>query len=267
MTKEILFLCLLIILITGACTSPTQPAVDSIAISEPQRNPNMDMKPALRDFLAGLPDNWHLISSQDVAKSSPFVVDVRQPDEYNQGFIAGAINIPLRELAKNLSALPGMDKDIVVVCDTGHRAAIGMAILRMLGYQASALDGGMKVWQAAKLPVVTAPVPPRPRGPTPNVNRQLQAMLDYYLVHTLPIDWGVIDATGLTFDQKLIPSSAVEAMPETYDQGPSLLIDVDTPDEFAKSTIANFIRAINLPLRQLPDTLDKMPLQETIDYA
>ncbi len=265
--KGMLFLCLLILPIASACHSATQPAVDSTAISEPQKNPNVDMKPALRDFLSSLPENWHLVTSQEMAKSSPFVVDVRQPDEYNQGFIAGAVNIPLRELAKNLSALPGMDKEIVVVCNTGHRGAIGMAILRMLGYKANTLDGGMQAWQAARLPVVTAPVPPRLRGATPNVNPQVRAMLDYYLVHTLPIDWGVIDTTGLTFDQKLVPSSAVEAMPETYDQGPSLLINVDTPDEFAKSTIANFTRVINLPLRQLPDTLDNMPLQETIDWA
>jgi hypothetical protein len=44
-------------------------------------------------------------------------------------------------------------------------------------------------------------------------------------------------------------------------------VDVDTPEEFGKSILSNFTRAINLPLRQLPDTLDKMPLQETIDWA
>jgi rhodanese-related sulfurtransferase len=143
-----------------------------------------------------------------------------------------------------------------------------MAVLQMLGYKkAMSLDGGLNAWRAAKLPIITAPVPPRPTGAAPKVNPQVQAMLDYYLVHTLPYDWGVIDAAGLTADQKLQPSSAGEAMPETYDQGPSLLVDVDTPDEFGKSTLANFQRAVNLPLRQLPDTLDNIPLQETIDWA
>jgi rhodanese-related sulfurtransferase len=263
----VLILCLSMGLLTSACNSTVQPATTPTPI-EAQRNPNVDMKPILRDFLANLPVDWNLVASQDVAKSSPFIVDVRQPDEYAKGFIAGAVNLPLRELARNLQALPGLDKDIVVVCNTGHRAAIGMAILQMLGYKkAKALDGGMQSWQTAKLAVVTAPIPPRPAGPAPQVNAQIQAMLDYYLVHTLPLDWGVLDSTGLTADQKLTPSSSAEAQPETYDQGASLIIDVDLTEDFQKSTIADFQRAINLPLRKLPDTLDKMPLQETIDWA
>jgi hypothetical protein len=161
-----------------------------------------------------------------------------------------------------------MNKDIVVVCDTGHRSAIGMAILQMLGYKKTKiLEGGMQAWQAAKQPVITTPVPQKQTNPVPKVNAQIQAMLDYYLVHTLPIDWGIINTVGLDADQKLTPSSSADAMPETYDQGPSLLISVDMPDEFEKSTIAKFHRAINLPLRQLPDTLDRMPLQEIVEWA
>lgn len=264
---QLILLCALIVLLTSACGNATQ-APGAIATVEAQRNPNVDMQPVLRDFLANLPADWNLVSSQDVFKSSPFIVDVRQPDEYSKGFIAGAINIPLRELAENLAALPGIDKEIVLVCETGHRSAIGMALLQMLGYKnAKTLDGGLQSWLAAKQPVVTAPVPARALGQMPNVDPQVRAMLDYYLVHTLPYDWGVIDAEGLTADQKLIPSSAVEAQPETYDQGASLIIDVDTATEFGKSTLANFQRAINVSLRELPDALDKMPLQETIGWA
>lgn len=266
--KPILCLCVMLILVTSACSNVPPPTASSSATKEVQRNPNMDMKPILRAFLAALPADWNLVTSQDVAKSAPFVLDVRQPDEYSKGFIAGAVNIPLRELARNLPALPGMDKEIVVVCDTGHRAAIGMAVLQMLGYKkAKTLEGGMQAWQTAKQSIVTSPVAQKPTNPAPKVDAQIQAMLDYYLVHTLPLDWGIIDATGLAADQKLLPSSEVEAQPETYDQGPSLLVDVDTPEEFAKSPIAKFHRAINLPLRQMPNTLDNMPLKETVDWA
>jgi rhodanese-related sulfurtransferase len=265
---QVFFLGLLIILVTSACSNAPAPVVNSSAPGTVQKNPNVDMKPALRDFLASLPADWNLVASQDVAKSSPFIVDVRQPDDYNRGFIAGAVNIPLRELAKNLPALPAMDKDIVVVCDTGHRSAIGMAVLQMLGYKkAKSLEGGMQAWQAAKQSVVTTPIPPKPSNPAPKVDAQVQAMLDYYLVHTLPTDWGIINVAGLASDQKLLPSSAVEAMPETYDQGPSLLVNVDTPEEFKKSILADYKKAINLPLRQLPDTLDNMPLEATVDWA
>jgi rhodanese-related sulfurtransferase len=232
----------------------------------PTAQGTLDMKPILVGFLASLPADWHLTTSEDVAKTKPFVVDVRQPEEYSRGFVEGAVNIPLRELAQNLQALPAMDKDIVLVCESGHRSAVGMAVLQMLGYtHAKSLADGMSAWQAARLPVVTAPVPRRPAGPAPKVNAQLQAMLDYYLVHTLPFDWGLVDPAGLTDDQKLKPSSELEIQPETFDQGPSLLVDVDEPDAFANANL-NPTKSINAPLRALPDSLDNMPLQETITW-
>jgi len=257
--RQVLFPCLLILAVMCACSSATTPA--AAPTPKPQQA-NLDMKPVLRDFLANLPPDWNLIASQDVAKTKPFVVDVRQPDEYRQGFIEGAINIPIRELVQNLRALPALDKDIVVVCNTGHRAAIGMAVLQMLGYKkARSLEGGLNAWRAAKLPVVAAPVPQRSVGLAPQVNAQVQEMLDYYLAHTLPFDWGVVDPAGLTSDQNLKSSAEVEIQPETFDQGPSVLIDVDEPEESAK---ANLPKVINIPLRRLPDSLDTMLLKQDI---
>ena len=78
-------------------------------------------------------------------------MDVRQPEEYAKGFIDGAVNIAMRELAANLRALPAMDKDIVLVCESGYRSAVGMAVLRMLGYKnVRTLEGGMKAWRAGE---------------------------------------------------------------------------------------------------------------------
>ncbi len=257
----------LIALAATACAAPTPIPMPTPAPTpiDPQ---SVDLKPFLRDLLATLPANEHLLTSQDLAQMKPVIVDVRQPAEYAQGFIAGAVNIPVRELAASLTTLPGMDKDIVVVCDTGHRSAIGMAVLQMLGYgKAKTLQGGMHAWRAAQQTIVTAPVPPKPNHPAPKVNAHIQAALDYYLAHTLPYDWGIVNTTALTADQKLLPSSAVDAMPETYDQGPSWIVNVDTPDEYAKSTVANFRGVFNFPLRQLLDRVSEMPAQSTVDFG
>lgn len=254
---------LLLVLFTTACgtANPIVPATPT-----PQPQADVDMKSVLRDFLAHLPEDENLVAISEISNSSPFLVDVRQPDEYQQGFIQGSINLPLRELTQNLNALPGLDKDIVLVDSTGHRSAVGMSILQMLGFKkAKTLDGGLKAWRAANLPlVITSPLPARSTGQAPKVNGQLQAMLDYYLLHTLPFDWGSLDAAGLTADQKLFSSAEMDVQAETYDQGPSMLVNVDTPDEFAR---VNLIRIINAPLRQLPDAIENMPLQETIDWA
>ncbi len=256
--------CLLLVLLVTACTGAASSAPTATPTVADEAS--LDMKPIIVGFLASLPADWHRTTSQDVVRTRPFVVDVRQPEEYNQGFIEGAINVPLRDLAQSLQALPAMNQEIVLVCDNGHRSAIGMAVLQMLGYkQAKSLADGMSAWQAAKLPIVTAPVPQRSAGRPPKVNAQLRAMLDYYLVHTLPVDWGLIDPAGLTEDQHRKSSSELEVQPETFDQGPSILVDVDEPDEFAKADL-NPTKSINAPLRVLPDTLENMPLQETITW-
>ncbi len=64
----VLFLCVTMILVTSACSNVPPPTASSSATREVQRNPNMDMKPILRDFLATLPADWNLVTSQDVAK-------------------------------------------------------------------------------------------------------------------------------------------------------------------------------------------------------
>lgn len=224
-----------------------------------------EIRPILVGFLADLPANWHQISPQDLAKSRPVVVDVRQAEEYAGGFIDGAINVPLRELAANLRALPAMDGDLVLVCESGYRSAVGMAILRMLGYtNVRSLEGGMKAWRQAELSTVTTPVPARPAGAAPPVDARLQAMFDYYLTYTLPIAWGAISPVALTEDQKRKSSSELEAQPETFDQGRSVLVDVDDPADFRKAALD---KGLNVPLRELPETLDTIPLEENIHWA
>jgi rhodanese-related sulfurtransferase len=212
-----------------------------------------------------LPENWNQIPAAEIARTKPFVVDVRDPEDYAKGFIAGAVNIPLRQLAASLEALPGIEKPTVLVCNSGYGAAVGMTVLRLLGYKdVETLEGGMQAWQRAKLPVVTSPVPQRTAGDPPQVDRQLQAALDYYLTHTLPVEWGAISPTGLTDDQKRKSSAELEAQADTYDQGRSLLIDVDAPGEFAD---AKLTKSVNVPLRGLPDGLASMRLAETISWA
>ena len=251
----------------GGCRSDTKPASAPVA-TRPEPSADFEIKPVLREFLKNLPSDWHLVSARDVASAKPFVVDVRQPDEYAKGFIEGAVNVPLRELAISLQALPSTDKNTVVVCDTGHRSAIGMAVLQMLGYKnARTLDGGLQAWQQARLAVVTAPVPRRATGQAPNVDTQLQAKLDYYLVHHLPFNWGAMDGPDLTFDQSRQSSAELEPNADTYEQGHSFLTNVDEPSEFYAAQqhgAAKLSEALNLPLRSLPDVLDRIPIQEAI---
>ncbi len=73
-----------------------------------------------------------------------FVIDVREPDEYAQGHIEGAINIPLRELMKHLDELPSSKTaPILLYCHSQKRATHALVILHELGYiKAYNLEGG-----------------------------------------------------------------------------------------------------------------------------
>lgn len=63
-------------------------------------------------------------------------VDVREPFEYNQGHVKGALNVPPTSLMKGAPELHRVSKnsEIVVYCRTGARSNTALHILRSLGY-------------------------------------------------------------------------------------------------------------------------------------
>jgi rhodanese-related sulfurtransferase len=88
------------------------------------------------------------------AGSPPFVLDVRSPQEYAQGHIPGAVNIPYDVLSARVSEL-GLTKseEIVVLCQVGRRAQLAESTLREIGFtNVRDLEGHWQAWQAARLP-------------------------------------------------------------------------------------------------------------------
>ena len=85
-------------------------------------------------------------------RDSVRVVDVREPAEVATGRIAGAVNIPLGQLAGRLGELAA-DAPIVTVCQSGGRSRRGAAALAAASYTVSNLDGGMNAWTGDGRPV------------------------------------------------------------------------------------------------------------------
>lgn len=84
------------------------------------------------------------------------LLDVREPEEWAAGRIAGAVHVPMMSVPQQLQHDPGPltpDATIVVICKMGGRSAQVTAWLRHHGYAASNLDGGMLAWQAAGRPM------------------------------------------------------------------------------------------------------------------
>lgn len=82
----------------------------------------------------------------------PFILDVRQPEEYREGHIDGARLIPLGSLSAQMKDLP-RDRPIVCVCHSGNRSSQAARQLAAAGYAVSNLRGGMSAWSRAGLPV------------------------------------------------------------------------------------------------------------------
>jgi rhodanese-related sulfurtransferase len=82
----------------------------------------------------------------------PYLLDVRQPEEFRSGHIAGAKLIPLGELDRRLAEVP-KGREVVCICASGHRSVPAGRKLLAAGYTASSMKNGMIAWQMAKLPV------------------------------------------------------------------------------------------------------------------
>ena len=82
-----------------------------------------------------------------------FILDVRSQTEWNQFHIKGSTLIPLDQLPSRLNEV-SKDKDVVVVCLTGHRSQTGTTILQQAGYKnVFCLSGGLTAWKAAGYPL------------------------------------------------------------------------------------------------------------------
>jgi rhodanese-related sulfurtransferase len=89
-------------------------------------------------------------------ESDEIVLDIRTPEEYDQGIIEGAINIDFydNDFAVQLDAL---DKEAhyVVYCNSGNRSGQANSTFDDLGFtNVTEIDGGITNWYAEGLPVV-----------------------------------------------------------------------------------------------------------------
>lgn len=86
-----------------------------------------------------------------------FLLDVREPSEWNEAHVDGAVLIPLGELSARVSEIP-TDQDVLVICRSGNRSGQARDILRAAGLpRTTSINGGINAWMSAGLPVVTGP--------------------------------------------------------------------------------------------------------------
>lgn len=205
---------------------------------------NLDM--AVADYLKAQPDTFGALRVADLAaelKAKPelFLLDVRTADEFAEGHLANALNVPLYDVLKNLDKLPGLDTEIVVYCGSGHRSALVMSALQMLGYKnVRSLLTGVGGWKQAELALVTEPAAALKAGTAPAVNAELLKLLDAY-ISAIPKGYNAIKPADLSV-----------ALAETK----PLLIDVRGDSEWGGGRIEG---AVHIPLRDLAVRMSELP--------
>ena len=95
---------------------------------------------------------------QLINRERAVVVDVSETEEFAQGHVGGAKNVPVGQLEQRLpEVVKNKTLPLILVCPSGARASRALAVAKKLGYEkAQVLAGGLKAWKEANLPVEKA---------------------------------------------------------------------------------------------------------------
>lgn len=196
---------------------------------------------AVDGFLSAIPDGWLTVNLEglEVAmEAGATVIDVRQPSEYEQGHITGAINIPIRELGANYDQIP-TDNQVIVYCASGHRAAMSLGALQSAGFNnVRAFPAGYGAWEAAQSEAGEMPA---------EVAEAIESDLDIAQV---------VGDYLAAIPEGYMAVGALDAFKAVIENASPVLIDVREASEYEAGHIPG---AINIPLRTLAQNLDKVP--------
>jgi rhodanese-related sulfurtransferase len=83
--------------------------------------------------------------------AAPKLLDVREPEEYEESRIEGCTLIPLGELEERAAQELSKSDNIVVYCAHGMRSLNGVMVLRALGFdKVRSLEGGIVAWEESQ---------------------------------------------------------------------------------------------------------------------
>jgi rhodanese-related sulfurtransferase len=88
----------------------------------------------------------------DLHAQGATIVDVREPDEYEEFHVPGVRLIPLGEVPERMGEIPS-DERVYVICKSGGRSARAVEFLNEQGYDTVSVAGGSTAWADAGHPV------------------------------------------------------------------------------------------------------------------
>jgi rhodanese-related sulfurtransferase len=99
------------------------------------------------------PDVVPEVMSADLPAGA-FLLDVREDDEWAAGHAPDAVHVRLGELGARVDELP-RDREVYVICRTGHRSAYAAGALGRIGLNAINVADGMTGWAVVGRPMLS----------------------------------------------------------------------------------------------------------------
>jgi len=182
-----------------------------------------------------------------LTEGNVYVLDVREPGELAEnGWIEGAVNIPLRQVADSIAYLPSEDTTIVSYCGSGWRCTIALTALEGMGWEnvLGLKEGSYAGWVEAGYPIAEGEIPAlvelNKAQPDTAVVAAAQEMF-----HNIPDGFGALSVDDLST--------------ELVDNPDLLLIDVRTPGEVEEKGYIDAPNVTFIPLEQFIADKDQWP--------
>jgi rhodanese-related sulfurtransferase len=138
---------------TEASQEVSTEAAEAEVVGAPDIEP--ELLAAVDGFLSTIPEGYYSAGDpaavQEAVDAGSDLLDVRTAGEYADGYIEGAANIDLRNIAKEIDLVP-TDSNVITYCGSGHRSAMAVAALHVLaadnvkaygGSYSSLVEGGL----------------------------------------------------------------------------------------------------------------------------
>lgn len=201
-------------------------------------------------ILNNIPDNNFIMGGDEALQlmednpGAVFWVDLRSADDYAEGHVPGAVNIPYGKMGENWGVLP-TNKQIIFQCYSGQTSAQVVSLAQMLGFNSVSFRGGFNFgWPEAydKATVFVTEPTELPAAVTPDLDEKGQILWDAAVDYFKPGENFIISSDEL--------NALVEDNPDAI-----MVLDIRAEDAFEEGHIPG---AVLVPFKTVGQNLDQL---------
>ncbi len=234
---------------TAAEEEVSTEAVEGETYEVPEIAP--ELMEAVDGFLSNIPEGWYAMGDVEKLEAAldagAALFDVREPGEFEDGAITGAVNIPIRDVAVRSDEIPMDEQSLSTALPVSAprcrlRPCISSATRACAPSRQDTVRGKPP---PVKRPVRAPKCPPRSKPPSSPTSTSSRA-------------W---TPSCPACPKAIWPVGKIDAFKDAMENTDAYLIDLRETSEYEEGHIPG---AVNIPLRTLADNLDKVPTDQPV---